>query len=398
MTREYEKKDPYKIIDEWGISESDYQVIDGRAIEEITLGANILATGGGGDPEIGLKWAKNVLDEDKDIVMVQPEVIPDEIQLACAATLGAPIVLTEKPPAKENTKKIFYEMERYLDRPIEATFPIECGGVNSPIGYAVGGELGLPVIDVDGMNRAFPELQMTTFATQGVPATPVVTIDDHHHCCVVDMGEKNKVAEDIVRNIAMKYGGISWIGCYPMTGKELKETGVLHSQSLAWNLGKTVMEARRKHDDPIESILEFLKSDRGIPGAHIFTGKVMDIDRDFGSETTHGFSMGRVTLEGIEEYEGQDAYLEFQNEWLVAKIDGEIKCLPPDMIALLDPETGEPIRTDLIRYGYRVKMIAMPAHKNMRTPEGIETFGPRYFGFDVDYTPVEKLLGIDKDE
>jgi len=124
----------------------------------------------------------------------------------------------------------------------------------------------------------------------------------------------------------------------------------------------------------------------------------MDIDRDFGSETTHGFSMGRVTLEGIEEYEGQDAYLEFQNEWLVAKIDGEIKCLPPDMIALLDPETGEPIRTDLIRYGYRVKMIAMPAHKNMRTPEGIETFGPRYFGFDVDYTPVEKLLGIDRDE
>jgi hypothetical protein len=27
----------------------------------------------------------------------------------------------------------------------------------------------------------------------------------------------------------------------------------------------------------------------------------------------------------------------------------------------------------------------------MRTPKGIETFGPRYFGYDVDYTPVELL-------
>lgn len=398
MTKKDMKNDPYEIIDEWGVSESDYQTIDKEAIERITLGANILATGGGGDPEIGLKWAKNVLEEDKDIVMVQPEAIPNDIQLACAATLGAPVVLTEKPPAKENTELIFEKMEDYLERPIDATFPIECGGVNSPIGYAVGGERGLPVIDVDGMNRAFPELQMTTFATQGVSATPVVTIDDHHHSCIVDMGQKNKVAEDIVRNIAMKYGGISWIGCYPMKGKELKETGVLHSQSLAWNLGKTVMNARRKHEDPIESILEFLKEDRGIPGAHIFTGKVMDINREFGSETTHGFSMGRVTLEGIEEYEGKEAHLEFQNEWLVAKIDGEVKCLPPDMIALLDPETGEPIRTDLIRYGYRVKMIVMPAHENMRTPEGIETFGPRYFGFDEDYTPIEELLEVEDDE
>ncbi len=398
MTDKKVKKDPYKFIDEWGVSESDYQKIDEKAIEEITLGANILATGGGGDPEIGLKWAKNVLEEGNEIVMVQPEAIPDDIQLAAAATLGAPLVLTEKPPAKGNTRLIFEKLEEYLKRPIEATYPIECGGVNSPIGYAVGGELGLPVVDVDGMNRAFPELQMTTFATQGIPATPVVTVDDHGHCCIVDMGKKNKVAEDIVRNIAMKYGGISWIGCYPMNGKQLKETGVLRSQSLAWELGKTVREARRKHADPIKEILEFLKKDRGIPGTHLFTGKVVDIDRQFGSETTHGFSMGKVILEGIEKYEGKEASLEFQNEWLVAKVDGNIKCLPPDMVALLDPETGEPIRTDLIRYGYRGKLIAMPAHKNMRTPEGIKTFGPRYFGFDVDYTPIENLIEVDMDE
>lgn len=387
--------DPYRIIDKWGLSESDYQTIDKQAIEEITLGANILATGGGGDPEIGLKWAQNVLEEGNEIVMVPPEVVPDDVLLACPATLGAPTVLTEKPPNKENLHLAFDRLKKYLDKDVEAVFPIECGGVNSPIGYAGGGELGLPVVDVDGMNRAFPELQMTTFATHDIPATPVVSVDDHHHCCVVDMGDKNKRAENIVRNIAMEYGGISWIVCYPMTGKELKEAGVLHSQTLAWEIGKAVKKARKEHADPVERVLNMVREDRGISGGKIFKGKVVDINREFGSETSKGFSIGKVTLEGIEDYKGSEAELEFQNEWLVTRVDGEIKSLPPDLAVLLDPETGEPIRTDTVRYGYRATLIGMPAHENMRTPKGIETFGPKYFGYDVDYTPIEELMKED---
>ena len=57
----------------------NYKVIDKQAIEEITLGASILATGGGGDPEIGLLWTFNVLNEGKDIVMVDPMDVPDDI-------------------------------------------------------------------------------------------------------------------------------------------------------------------------------------------------------------------------------------------------------------------------------------------------------------------------------
>ncbi|MFQ6048317.1 MAG: DUF917 family protein, partial [Phycisphaerae bacterium] len=41
-------------------------------------GASILATGGGGDPEIGLLWAYNVVEQGNDIVMVDPKAMPDE--------------------------------------------------------------------------------------------------------------------------------------------------------------------------------------------------------------------------------------------------------------------------------------------------------------------------------
>lgn len=381
----------YDILDEWGVSESEYDVIDEQAIEEITLGASILATGGGGDPEIGLLWAKGVIEAGNDIVMVAPEVVPDDARVASPGTLGAPTVLTEKPPNENNLRHAFGELEDYLDEPIDASIPVECGGVNSPIAYAAAGELGLPVVDVDGMNRAFPELQMTTWATHGVAATPLVSVDDHGHTCVVDMGDRNQSAETVVRTVAMEYGGISWIASYPMSGAELKETSVLNSQSLAWDLGRAVFEARREHADPVQRVLDVIQDDRDIPCFKVFSGKVVDIDRDFGSETSSGFSTGKVELEGIGDDDGQTAVLEFQNEWLIARVDGEVQCLPPDLLSLLDPDTGEPLRTDTIRYGYRGTLIAMPAHERMRTPTGIETFGPGYFGYDESYVPVEDL-------
>ena len=41
----------FDILKEWNIE--NYRIVDEQGIKEITLGASILATGGGGDPEIG---------------------------------------------------------------------------------------------------------------------------------------------------------------------------------------------------------------------------------------------------------------------------------------------------------------------------------------------------------
>ena len=377
------------ILEEWGIK--NFRVIDKEAISEITLGASILATGGGGDPEIGLLWTYKVIDEGKEILMVDPMDVPDDIQTASTACLGAAIVLTEKPPSGEVLNLAMGRLERYLGRPIQATIPLECGGVNSPVAYAAAGELGVPVIDVDGMNRAFPELQMTSWVTHGVHSSPTVSVDNRKNVTVIDTGDDDVLAETLARRVAMAYGGISWIATYPLTGKQVKETSILYSQSIAWAVGRAVMRARREHLDPIEELLKSLKKERNVEGFRVFSGKIVDINRDFGSETNKGFTLGSVTVDGIDTYKGQTASLDFQNEWLNLRIDGKVLCLPPDLIAILDSETGEPIRTDIMKYGYRGTIVLIPAHERMRTAKGIEMFGPRHFGYDLDYVPVEEL-------
>jgi len=373
----------YDILEEWGVRE--YRVIDKQALQEITLGSSILATGGGGDPEIGLLWAYNVVEQGNDIVMIDPQDMPDEALATIAGCLGAALVLTEKPPNGQELFWCYEKLFHYLGQEVQAVIPPEAGGVNTPVPMAVAGAVGVPVIDADGMGRAFPELQMTSFYIHGVSPSPTAAADEKGHVTIVDAQDALTV-ERIVRNAAMAYGGISWIAGYPMTGKQLKEAAILNSVSLAWKIGGRILEARRKHLDPIEEVLKLSG------GFRAFEGKIVDINREFGAEKTKGFSLGRIVMEGLEIFKGHTATIDFQNEWLILQVNGEIRCMPPDLICILDPTTSEPIRTDIVRYGYRGTVVLIPAHNRMRTEKGIQTFGPRYFGYDHDYVPVEKLM------
>lgn len=372
-----------EILAEWGVK--DYRTINKVALAEITLGASILATGGGGDPEIGLLWAYNVVDQGKEIVLVDPELMPDDALATITGCLGAALVLTEKLPNGQELFWCYEKLRQYLGKPVQAVVPPEAGGVNTPVPMAVAGAIGVPVIDADGMGRAFPELQMTSFYIHGISPSPTAAADEKGHVTIADT-EDALLAERIIRGAAMAYGGISWIAGYPMTGRELKKTAILRSISLAWELGRQIIDARRKHLDPIERVVSLTK------GFKAFQGKIVDINREFGAEKTKGFSMGRITMEGIEAFKGHIATIDFQNEWLALQVDGDIICMPPDLICILDPVTAEPIRTDIVRYGYRGTVVLIPAHERMRTAKGIETFGPRYFGYDYDYVPVEELV------
>jgi DUF917 family protein len=376
------KKTALDILAKWGVKE--YKEIDRRALEEITLGASILATGGGGDPEIGLLWAYNVVDQGHPIVMVKPQDVPDEALITIAGCLGAALVLTEKPPCGQELFWCYERLARYMGRPVEGVIPPEAGGVNTPVPMAVAGVVGVPVLDGDGMGRAFPELQMTSFYINGVSPCPTASANEKGYVNIIDTKDA-LTAEHLARTVAMAYGGISWIAGYPMTGRQVKDTAILGSVSVAWEIGRTVMACRKEHSDPIAEICRLT---RGYPA---FRGKVVDIQREFGAETSKGFSLGRIVLEGLDECRGNQATVDFQNEWLVLRVEGRVLCLPPDLIVIVDSETGEPIRTDVVKYGYRGTVVLIPADERMRTPKGIDTFGPRYFGYDMDYTRVEDL-------
>lgn len=349
-------------------------------IEDIAIGAALLGAGGGGDPYVGKLVAIDAVQECGPVTLLDPEEVPDDALIIPIAMMGAPTVLAEKAIGGMEYKRLYEMLSQYFGQEIYAFMPIEAGGVNSMLPIAAAARLGLPMVDVDGMGRAFPELQMVTFTIGGMKATPMALTDEKGNSCIFET-ITNKWTEELARAVTMSCGAAVSVSLYPMNGKQMKEYGVRGIVTRSEQLGKAIRSVKDCKDcTPEEHFIELSE------GFKLFKGKIADVLR----ETRAGFNYGKVVLEGIGEYKGRNAYVEFQNENLSATVDGEILATTPDLITLVDTETFIPVTTDALKYGKRVMVVGLKCFHLWRTEGGLELVGPRYFGIDTDYIPLEE--------
>lgn len=352
-----------------------------QEIEDIALGAALLGAGGGGDPYVGKLVAMGAVKECGPVTLLDPEEVPDNALLVPIAMMGAPTVLGEKGIGGGEYQTLYNMVSQFFGKKIYAFMPIEAGGVNSMLPIAACARLGLPLVDCDGMGRAFPELQMVTFTIGGMSATPMALTDEKGNSVIFET-ITNKWTEELARAVTMSCGGSVSVSLYPMTGAQMKAYSVKNIVTRSQKLGEAIRTVKNCADDvtPEEHFLQFSE------GYKLFKGKIADVLR----ETRGAFNFGKVMLEGIGECKGHQAYVEFQNENLTATVDGEILATTPDLICLVDTETFTPVTTDALKYGKRVLVIGLKCFEMWRTPAGIDLVGPRYFGCDTDYIPLEE--------
>lgn len=353
-----------------------------KEIEDIAIGAALLGAGGGGDPYVGKLIAIGAVKECGEVTLLEPEEIPDDALIVPIAMMGAPTILGEKGIGGNEYKTLEKMIKNVYGKEIYAFMPIEAGGVNSMLPIAAAARLNKPLVDIDGMGRAFPELQMVTFTIGGVSATPMALTDEKGNVVMFDT-ITNKWTEDLARAVTMTCGGSVSISLFCMDGKTAKKYGVKNIVTRSEKLGEAIRKVKTGTDStPEETFLKFSE------GFKLFKGKIADVLR----ETRGGFNFGKVVLEGIGEYKGQEGFVEFQNENLVATINGETLATTPDLICLVDTETFLPVPTDALKYGKRVMVVGLKCFELWRTKEGIDLVGPRYFGYDLDYIPVEERV------
>ncbi|MBI4477214.1 MAG: DUF917 family protein, partial [Acidobacteria bacterium] len=69
-------------------------------------------------------------------------------------------------------------------------------------------------------------------------------------------------------------------------------------------------------------------------------------------------------------------------------LDGEPHVMTPEIICVMDSETGDAIGTEMLRYGQRVVVTALPCAPLLRTSKGLQHVGPRAFGYDVEFRSI----------
>jgi uncharacterized protein len=306
------------------------RMIDVADLDDIATGGAILGTGGGGDPYIGKLMAQQAIRRHGPVRLVEVEGFADDALIAPVCMMGAPTVMTEKLPQGEEIVVALLKLERFMGREVDGLICAEAGGINSTTPFVAAAATGLPLIDGDGMGRAFPELQMTTFGMHGVSATPMVLGDDKGNSVVLET-INNRWTERLARSATVDMGGSALLAFYPMTGAVAREAIVRGRLSLCADLGRRLREARAHQDDPIEAVRAALGADI------IFNGRVKDVLR----RTVGGFARRETEIEGLDDHRGHKLKIAFQNEFLIAERDGNTMVTTPDMITLLEAERPE---------------------------------------------------------
>jgi len=357
-----------------------------RDVETVAVGAAVLGAGGGGNAYLATLALRRALGSEGSVpVLAVDDLNPDSMGCAIGG-MGAPTVGIERLDATGEAAGAVRALEAYLGRRFDWIAIGEIGGGNAIVPIQCAFDLGLPVVDADPMGRAFPELQMDTFMIGGVDPSPLAVYDGKGGGAVLTVPDPI-TAERYARALTWAMGGSTSLALPVLTGDEVRRLAIPGTLSLCARIGRAVLGAVAGHADPVAAIATV------VPGAHpLFTGKVVDIARHTGA----GFARGELVVDGLGDDRGKRLTIAFQNEFLSARVAGEARArvTVPDIISLLDAESGQVVSTELIRYGLRLHVVALPAARELRTAQALRVVGPAAFGYDDPYVPLPgELLG-----
>ncbi|MFK8081740.1 MAG: DUF917 domain-containing protein [Granulosicoccus sp.] len=350
-------------------------------LEAIEIGAAILGTGGGGNPYIGKLRCREELRRGREISVIPLDELNDDALVVSLGGIGAPVVGVEKIEQGDECLLALRALEEELGCKVDALVSAEIGGANSMEPMLTAAQAGIPVVDGDGMGRAFPEMQMTTWSIYGHKSTPSAMVDDKGNVVVIRHSADEEWLERIARATVVAMGAAAGLATQPMRGDFVKRAAIPNTLTQALSLGQSVLQAHHNNSDPIQTVLDHET------GRLLMTGKIVDLQRHLKG----GFAVGHVEIQGFGDFEADAGKIDLQNEFLVFRRNNTVEVCVPDLIVVLDADTGLPITTEVLRYGQRIAVLALPCHDLLRTPEALAVVGPAAFGYDdITFTPMPR--------
>ncbi|MCK4681488.1 DUF917 domain-containing protein [Candidatus Bipolaricaulota bacterium] len=365
-----------------------------QEIQDFARGCTFMGTGGGGDPRDGIAWLKAARDEGKEIAWVNHTEIQDDVWTVCPFLMGSIAPLTEETKkkmqrfglTKDAYKSIQAEsvrlLEEYMDVKVGAIVAIELGGSNTAGAVAAASRLGIPAVDGDYTGRAIPEIPQTTPYLNDLPLWPISSVDKYGNLAVIKESTGYEMAERIGKFIAAASFSLVAQAGFLFKGSDMKRVVIPGTLTKCLKIGRSIRELREAGRDPVREIIKELD------GWLLFEGEVSKKE----CEDKEGYYWGTHTITGRDDFKQAEFKIWFKNENHVSWLNGKPYVASPDMLIVVNRETGEPLANFDIAEGQHVAVIGLRAVGQFRSRKGIDILGPRHFGYEIDYTPIETLV------
>lgn len=372
-------------------------MVELRSNEEImdfARGCTFMGTGGGGEPSEGIACIRRVQDDRKVVSWVNPEEIPDDMWTASSYGMGSIAPLTEGIKKEIQRFGLKHEgfksaqaeairlLEKYRGVKIGAIVPIELGGGNTLEALAAAAELGIQAVDGDYTGRSVPEDPQTTPYLAGLAHWPIASVDQYGNEIIIKDSTGYLMVERIGKFLSVaSFGEISQAG-FLFRGCDMKRVVIPGTLSKCLEIGRAIREFREAGEDPVAEAIKMLG------GWLLFEGEVTRKEW----EDRDGYYFGTHTITGLDEFEGCQLKIWFENENHISWLNGSPYVVSPDMLIIVDRESGEPSTNASLDEGQHVAVIGLPAVEQFRSPKGIDILGPRHFGFDIDYRAIKDIM------
>lgn len=362
------------------------RILSREDLIHILYGCAILGTGGGGSLEEGIAMIDEALAAGREFRLADFADLDPEDIIGTPYACGAISPLTEEEIQKyarlKETEESFYilcmrQLEQFLGREVKAVISTELGGGNTATALYVGAMTGRCIVDGDPAGRSVPALQHSTYFLKGVPMCPMSVMNRFGEGAVFTNVFDDARGEDMVRALAVVSQNTIAVMDHVNTAAVLRDAVIRGAISHAETVGRAFLNARDAGGDYVAAVTEAGK------GRMMFEGVVSES----GYETRDGYTFGNTVIEGSGAYAGHTLRIWYQNENIISWLDGAFFVTVPDLICMFDLDGQMPQLNPFARVGERVAVTALPAPAEWITPRGLEVFGPRSFGYDVDYKP-----------
>jgi len=354
-------------------------------IEDLLLGATVLGCGGGGDLSEGRELLRRVYDEGRAVTLAAPEDLAPDTLLATVYGVGGLTVGEEavyaglERPDEEPGVLAVRALAAHLDAEFGALMTGELGGTSIADAFVPAAMLGVPVVDADPVGRAVPELEHSLFYLSGVPIAPQAVVNEIGDTAIITVAASDHRAEAMVRALAVASRNLVWVADHAQPWSRLRDVVIQGALTQAQRVGAALRAARASGGDPAAAVAA------ATGGGVLFRGRVDSCEW----EERDGFTWGETRLAGSGDDEGAVFRIWFKNENLLAWRDDLPVATSPDLIALLHDDTIEPITNPHARRGMGVTVVGIPAPEAWRCAAGVALFGPRAFGFDMEFIPLK---------
>ncbi|KAJ5923349.1 hypothetical protein N7454_008594 [Penicillium verhagenii] len=361
----------------------------------IAQGCKILGCGGGGDPYQEYLKARAIISRHPGSVkVVSVNYLPDESLVGWTGCMGSPEVSMERLENDECLKAQEELMRVTRSPPVSGFLALEIGGGNGVLNLDVSAHFGVPCLDADYMGRAYPTFWQVTPNVYGSPSgdalVPATIASGDGTFITMTKSRTDRLVDKALRAACVEMGCRAGKAGPPKTADIVRKQAIAGTVSLAWWIGRAVA-LEKSINDKAQAIVDAVGGSKS--AAILGHGKIVSVERVLKTGHTYGV----LNVDGALS-DGTKAALRipFKNEnaFVEAVSNGESKILAsvPDLIAVIDAETGAGLGTPEYKYGLKVVIVAITASPRWTdTERGMELGGPGSMGFDgIEYVPIGK--------